>query len=107
MSSDDISTANARPATATRRTVVGQRARRMRDAQRLSQRGLARIAGVSHRSVNRVEAGRVVLVATLWQLAGALGVSLAELVAEPDDNRSGPTAVRVCAGNAGPAHRKG
>src|SRR5262249_48920171 len=64
------------------------RVRVLRGERGLSQRALARAAGVGCQAVRRVEAGRGgALLATLWGIADGLGVYLADLVAEPGASR--------------------
>ncbi|TPG21673.1 XRE family transcriptional regulator [Sphingomonas koreensis] len=51
----------------------------VRDALRLSQRSLARRAGVNHRTVSRIERGQRPSPHTLQCIAGALGVEIEDL----------------------------
>ncbi|PKN55114.1 MAG: hypothetical protein CVU56_23045 [Deltaproteobacteria bacterium HGW-Deltaproteobacteria-14] len=61
---------------------VGPRLKLLRERRGLSQRELARRAGVTNASVSQIEQDRVSpSVASLRKLAGALGVSLAEFFA--------------------------
>jgi transcriptional regulator with XRE-family HTH domain len=64
---------------------LGERLRAVRKARDLSQEALAREAGVSLNLVNKLERGVVTdpHYSTLSGIAGALGVSLAELIEEP------------------------
>lgn len=65
------------------RDPLGLRLRRLREARGLSQREVARRAGVTNATVSLVEQARVSpSVASLRKIAGALGLSLAELFAE-------------------------
>jgi transcriptional regulator with XRE-family HTH domain len=61
-----------------------QRLRRLREERGLSQRALARAAGLASATVRHLEAGlrRTISVDTARALARALGVSLTDLVGE-------------------------
>lgn len=62
-----------------RRLIVGGRIRELRHAANLSQEALAAAAGLDRTSVVHLEAGhRSVLVDRMWDLAAALGVTIAE-----------------------------
>jgi transcriptional regulator with XRE-family HTH domain len=58
----------------------GQRLRSARLAAGLTQRELARLAGMDRSALQRTEAGRDVLLGTIVLLADALGCDLADLI---------------------------
>lgn len=58
---------------------LGKTIASVRDALRLSQRSLARRAGVNHRTVSRIERGQRPSPHTLQCIAGALGVEIEDL----------------------------
>lgn len=60
--------------------MIGLRIKSRRAARGLSQRGLAKLAAVTHNTISRLENGhRVPELSTLERLAAAMGVTLAEL----------------------------
>jgi transcriptional regulator with XRE-family HTH domain len=67
-------------------SAVGQRLRRMRDAQGLSQRELARRAGVTNATVSMIERDRMSpSVASLKKILDALGTSLGAFFASAEE----------------------
>lgn len=75
------------------RRAVGKRIRVWRVLHDLSQDDLARSAGVTRNFVSAIERGAQGLDAVrLRRLAGAMGIELGELLADPDDapRRRGP-----------------
>lgn len=75
----------SRPSIAMR---VGTRIRELREAQGLSQRDLAKAIGMARSLVGYVEAGtKVPTLTTVDAIAQALGVSLADLVADETPER--------------------
>lgn len=74
--------------------VLGVVLRGLREERELTQEQLAFRSGVSLSSLGRIELGRTSAAwATIVQLAGALGVSMAELGAAVDEKRT-PTDTR-------------
>ncbi len=68
--------------------MVGERIKRLREERRLSRRELAERANISVGLLEQIEAGGFYpSVATLIQLAGALGVSLKEVMGESSAER--------------------
>ncbi len=61
---------------------LGKKLRRVRESHRMSQRELARRAGLPYNYVARIEAGRIAspTVATRRKLAKALGAEITELL---------------------------
>lgn len=62
-------------------TTLGENVKRLRVAAGLSQQALASKAGISLRTLTRIEAGKDCTVGTLGFLVEHLGVSLADLFA--------------------------
>jgi transcriptional regulator with XRE-family HTH domain len=82
------------PQTAERHRLFGQRVRALRQQRGLSQEALAALVGCNRQTVNRIE--NVTYTTSLHQLfllADALGVTAADLLAEPtpDDDQPGGT----------------
>jgi len=72
------------------RLLVGQNVRRLRLAANLSQEAVAELMGVDRAYVSALELGkRNPTVITLWQVAEALQVRLADLVNEDNGTLSG------------------
>lgn len=64
-----------------RRRAIGDRIREVRGERKLSQQGLAELAGMERQAVNRIEQGhQSPIVDNLIRIAHALGVPLADLV---------------------------
>ena len=95
---------------------IGPRLRRLRQAQKLSQRRLAQLAGISNASVSLIESGRSdPSMGLLKRVLDALGVSFAEFFAEDPVEReqvfyradeltelgSGPISFRQVGGDLG------
>ena len=60
--------------------MIGMRIKSRRTARGLSQRGLAKLSGITHNTISRLENGhRVPDLETLEKLAAAMSVTLAEL----------------------------
>jgi len=68
---------------------VGAEIRRLREAQRLSQPGLAKVAGIAKQGLSNIEGGAVVpSISTLQNIAEALHIDLLELIAYGLPSRS-------------------
>ena len=67
-----------------RRAAFGSRLRQLRAARRLSQEELAKRAGIDRSNYTEIELGKTSpRVDSLWDIAAALGVSVADLFREP------------------------
>jgi transcriptional regulator with XRE-family HTH domain len=67
---------------------IAERIIRLRSVRGLTQTELARSAGVSRKTISRLERSRTMpTLDRLHQIAGALRVSLAELAVEPGDSK--------------------
>lgn len=65
-----------------RRLIIGARIRELRHAANLSQEALAAASGLDRTSVVHLEAGhRSVLIDRMWDLAAAVGVTIADFFA--------------------------
>jgi transcriptional regulator with XRE-family HTH domain len=66
-------------------TSVGANVRRLRQALRLSQSGLAELSGVSRRMIVAIESGEAnVSLSTIDRLAAALGATFSEMIRPPE-----------------------
>ncbi|NDY92503.1 helix-turn-helix domain-containing protein [Ideonella livida] len=85
--------------------VVGERLQALRKQQGLSLEELSRRAGVSKSMLSEVERNQAnPTIAVLWRLATALGLSLTELLAEPEAAPTAP-AIELLPGHAVPLIR--
>lgn len=78
------------------RAIIGWNLRRLRVAQGLSQERLAFAAGIDRAYVGRVERGSEnVTITTLEALAGALSVTVADLLIAPEPDAARPLPLRA------------
>lgn len=60
---------------------IGSRVRSIRESRNLLQREIAGVAGIPTRTIGRIERGEVDMrLSTLSKIAGALGVSMKDLI---------------------------